>query len=102
MAKELIGETITAFTQAIPTGSVAGISGVPGQIAVVIRYLSGGSLEIGGASLSAGTGMIIGNNAAVPPLVLQCSGNIYAIATSATAIITGFKVVSTGNPGSVG
>jgi hypothetical protein len=58
------------------------------QNAVLLRYLSGGSLEIGGASLTWGQGFLMDSSL---PLSANSSGNIYFAATGATVTISFLK-----------
>lgn len=65
------------------------LTGMPSQSALLIKYVSGGSLEVGGltnyagATFSWGNGYLMGTSEA---LSLNCGGNVYLRATGATAI----------------
>lgn len=102
MEQRWIGKTIQAFTTPVPTGSILGFSGLPGQIGIVFRYVSGGSLEIGGASLTAGKGFLIPTSPATTLPYSFVTDTVYAIATGATCIATGYRIISAENPGNLG
>jgi hypothetical protein len=86
-------DSISAFTLAVGLSSIQGLTGLPGQVGVFVRYVSGGTLQIGGASLtwgSAGIASSSGNFGHEFP----CSGTIYFASTGATTIVSGFRYIS--------
>lgn len=62
MAREQDLGRIFTETLAIPPGATATFLPVPGQYAVAIQYISGGSLSLGGPSVSIGTSFINGSS----------------------------------------
>lgn len=96
-----IGGSIKSETLSITTGSVFGLTGIPGQLGINVRYISGGSLEIGGASLSAGNGFLLPNSN-IPHFYVPITGTLYFVSTTATGVATIERIISEGNPGNVG
>lgn len=86
------GYGIAGFRLAVGLSSVFGLTGLPGQIGIKVQYLSGGTLEIGGASLTWGQGAIMPT--LVAPEVIQTAGTIYLVASGATTIVTGYRIMS--------
>lgn len=68
----------------IGVSAIIGITIVPGQNSQLIKYFTGGSLEIGGATLTWGIGYLFGGNEAV---ALDVRGTYYLCATGATATV---------------
>lgn len=60
MAREDDIHGITCGVLTIGLSTIVGITVIPGQIAVSLKYGAGGSLEIGGASLTWGAGYLFG------------------------------------------
>jgi hypothetical protein len=102
MARELLGQTISAFTTSVQTGGAQRFTALPGQIGIMFRYLAGSTLEVGGASLTSGAGYILSANTNAYPVFFPCTGDVYMIATGATSTVTGFRLVGPQNPGSLG
>lgn len=73
---QIVGVTISAY-----------------QNASIIKYYSGGSLEIGGASLTWGQGYLFSGGEA---LSIQSSGTYYLVATGATVIAMVLKGKTSG------
>lgn len=97
-----LGKSISAFTVNLVAGTVTGFTAQPGQIGVVCRYVAGGSIEIGGASLAAGNGFLLATSPAATLPYTMITGDLYAIATGATATLTGFRILDAENPGALG
>lgn len=94
MAREPIGGGLNGFIQAIGLSTITGITGLPGQLAMSFRVLSGGTLEIGGASLTWGQGCVLSNSAAVV-YPFNVSGTFYVAATGSTVLVCGVRTIST-------
>lgn len=77
----------------IGLSQIRGITIVPGQNACVVKYFSGGSLEIGGPSLTWGSGYMFSASEAIS---MQSSGTYYLAATGATVIAMIFKGKTSG------
>lgn len=60
---------------------IFGVTVVPGLNSTTVKYFSGGSLEIGGASLTWGAGYLLGTNEIVN---IPSNGNFYLAVTGAT------------------
>lgn len=86
------GYGIAGFRLAVGLSSVFGLTGLPGQIGIYVQYLAGGSLEIGGASLTWGQGCVMPT--LVAPAIINTAGTIYLVASGATAIATGYRLMS--------
>jgi len=68
----------------IGLSSVIGLTAVAGQIAASVKYMSGGSMEIG---VTSGGGWGGGYQMSAGEVVnLDCSGTVYMVATGATAV----------------
>ena len=65
----------------IPPGTVSGFTVGSGFMSVVIKYFSGGSLEIGGSTLAPGNGYLISGSEV---LSFDLRGSFYLAATGAT------------------
>lgn len=97
----VLGSAVRSETLTINTGAVFGLTALPGQMGLNIRYISGGSLEIGGASLSAGNGFLLPNSN-IPHYYIPITDVLYMLATGSNAVVTLERMVSPGNPGSAG
>lgn len=64
--------------------AIIGVTIQSGYCATVVKYASGGSLEIGGSSMSWGTGYLFGVNEAVS---INMRGTFFLAATGATATV---------------
>lgn len=77
----------------IGLSQIVGVTVAPGQNASIVKYYSGGSLEIGGASLTWGAGYLFNANEVIS---IQSSGTYYLAATGATVIAMIFKGKTSG------
>lgn len=76
---------ITAQRVIVGVSQILGVTVVAGQISSTIGYLSGGSLEVGGASLTWGKGWLMGSTTTPQGLLPDLSaGTYYLAATGAT------------------
>lgn len=85
MAREEIGESISSFQQTIGLSSIVGLTLIPGQMSVYIRRISGGTIEIGGASLTWGAGYALQTAA---ESVFPITNTMYVAVTGSTGVIS--------------
>jgi hypothetical protein len=74
---------------AVGLSTLIGVSAMSGQNAILIKYASGGSLEIGGITTYAGSTFTWGGGylfSSGEVLSINTGGNIYLKATGATAL----------------
>ena len=69
----------------IGLSSIIGLTAVAGQNSLYLRFISGSSIEIGGASLAWGSGFLWDGLA---PISMNAMGTIYFAATGTTCVIT--------------
>lgn len=74
--------------------SIVGVTVIAGQNFALLKYSSGGSLEIGGVSLSWGLGYLFNTGEA---LSLNSYGTVYLAATGATVTTMLLRGLSSGN-----
>ena len=86
--ESLVGTRLT-----IGLSTIVGITVLPGQNAVIVKYFSGGSLEIGGSSLTWGAGYLLDTKEVVN---VQSSGTFYLAATGSTVTCMLLKGRSSG------
>ena len=72
----LVAERVT-----LAPNTLRGITVVPGLNSIVVKYGAGGTLEIGGSSLTVGNGYVIGSGEAVN---IQVSNTFYLICSGVT------------------
>lgn len=72
---------------------IVGVTVSAGQAAAIIKYFSGGSLEIGGASLTWGQGYLMDTKEVVS---FQSSGTFYLAATGSTVTCMMFRGKTSG------
>ena len=77
----------------IGLSSIIGVTVVAGQAAAILKYFSGGSLEIGGLSLTWGQGYIMDTKEVVS---FQTSGTFFLAATGATVTCMMFRGKTSG------
>ena len=65
--------------------SIVGLTAVAGQNSLYLRFISGSSIDIGGASLAWGSGFLWDR---ITPISMNEMGTIYFAATGATCVIT--------------
>lgn len=107
MAREADGKALVCGALQVGLSSIIGLTSIPGQLPyTVLRYLSGGTLEIvgiGGTQVGTGfTGLIppatVGSGfqlrAGDPPLYLDMSGTIYFLSSGATSIVSVIRHLS--------
>lgn len=85
------GENLSAFSMAIGLSTIQGITGIAGQAEIMLRIVSGNTLQVGGQSLTWGTdGMVLSgvNN------LFRVSGTLYCAATGATVVISGWRTMT--------
>lgn len=75
--------TLKGERLAVGLSAIIGITLVPGQQVAVLKYFSGGSLEIGGSALTWGAGYLMGTSEV---LNMKSQGTFYLAATGATAV----------------
>lgn len=86
-------------TLAIGPGVTAQINAIPGQNAITIKYLSGGSMSITGTSLSVGSTYAISNIypvGTVEVLNINLSGTINITASGSTLVCSLLRYRSAG------
>lgn len=96
---------LSGFEINVGLSAAVSITQIPGQIGIMFRHAGGGSVIIGGASLSAANdlGLVLNTAAAAPYLELKNhAGPIYAVAFGTTATLSGFYLISEGNPAGAG
>ncbi len=74
--------------------SIIGVSFLAGSEWNIIKYSSGGSLEIGGISLTWAAGYLYSVNEV---LSFPCNGSAYLAATGATVVVQVLSGLSAGN-----
>lgn len=74
--------------------TIIGVTVIANQVATVIRFVGGSSCEIGGASLTWGSGFLWDTTKDIS--LTDFRGTIYFAATGATAQITILKGVTSG------
>lgn len=72
---------------------IIGVTVVAGQAAAILKYFSGGSLEVGGASLTWGAGYLLDTKEVMS---FQTSGTFYLAATGSTVTCMMFKGKTSG------
>ena len=97
-----LAEGISAFRYDVGLSAIVEIPAVPGQLGMTIRRVNGGTMEIGGASLTWGTGHICSNTEVGTGSIIPITDSIYVAASGATVEITGYYYYSEGNPGNLG
>lgn len=102
MAKELVVDSVAGGITGIINATLIPVNPGAGQIGYWLRYVSGGSLEIGGASLVAGNGFLVSATAGHPYLDLPIGGTFYLIASGTTCVITYMKQYGLGSAGQQG
>lgn len=83
MAREEDIKALQSRIVAVGLSSIIGITVIPGQIVANLKQFSGGSMVIGGATLSWTNGYQLSTGEI---LNLDCSGTFFLAATGATAI----------------
>lgn len=78
-------DNIVSSKLTIGLSTIVGITGVAGDNSITFKYFSGGSLEIGGASLTWGSGYLLGTNEIVN-IPVGGIGAFYLAATGSTVI----------------
>lgn len=68
--------------------AIIGITVTSSQAGAVFKYISGGTCEIGGATLAAGIGYVLASGEAVS---LNARGTFYVTASGATAVCMLFR-----------
>lgn len=81
MAREADIHSVQSEALSVGMSALTGITSIPGMLATLIKYGSGGSLEIGGSDLTRGNAYLFTVGEA---LTLDSSGQIYLLATGAT------------------
>lgn len=77
----------------IGLSQIVGVTVLPGQVSTLFKYFSGGSLEIGGASLTWGSGYLMAVGEA---LSIDNAATFYLAATGATTIAYSLRGRSAG------
>jgi len=72
--------------------SIIGLSLIAGQNSILVKYITGGSLEIGGATLTWGKGYLMDTGA----LGFNSVGSLYFAATGATVTVHYIKGTTAG------
>lgn len=83
------GEIVT-----VGLSQILGVSVIAGEEWAIFKYMSGGSLEIGGPSLTWGAGYMMGTSEA---LSFQMNSTFFLVAKGATSIGHLLRGVSSGN-----
>ena len=96
MALEDLSKGLLAQRVNIGLSSIIGVTVSAGQLGCIFQFISGGSLEIGGATLTWGNGFIVAPGSA---LNLNQSSTFYLAASGATAVCQVLKSLSQGNEG---
>lgn len=102
MAKEQIVDSIAGGITGIINATLIPVNPQAGQLGYWIRYIAGGSLEIGGASLVAGGGFLLSATAGHPYLDIPIGGTFWMIATGSSCVITYLKKYGQGTVGQQG
>ena len=85
---------------ALPAGTTAPIKPVPGQIGLILKYVSGGSLSIIGASNSVGSTFAISQLYTLGTaeiLNIAQSGTIYLLGSGSTSVAQMLRLRSAGD-----
>lgn len=69
---------------AIGLSQIVGVTVTSGQCAAIYKYFSGGTLEIGGATLTWGNGYVFSPGEAI---AMDSAGTFYFAATGATVVL---------------
>lgn len=91
MARDRLGDGLSAEMFTVGLSQIFGITQVPGQLEMYIRRVDGGSCEIGGPSLTWGNGFLLQPNV---PFSITNAGPTYVAATSATTTISILRTLS--------
>ena len=78
-------------TYNLPTGVTLALTGLPGQNAAVLKYITGGSLSIVGGTATIGSSYAVGNfyqMSTGETVNLDLSGTINVVAVGATAVFS--------------
>jgi len=97
-----LAEGMSAFQMDVGLSSIVEIPAIAGQVGLAIRRVAGGTMEIGGQSLTWGQGQVVSITEVSTGNIIPVTGPIYVAASGATLTISGFKLFSEGNPGNVG
>jgi len=93
MGREQDIHALRASRHDIGLSTITGVTVLPGQIGVVIKNFTGGSLEIGGTGLTWGEGYLMGAGEAVS---IDSAGTFFLAATGATVTAMVLKGLSAG------
>ena len=103
MAKESVAERFGAGSTTIAAGATLAFNRVAGQMGIYFRYLAGATLEIGGASLVSGSGLVLGTSPATVPVFIPMSDAISVACTgTTTCTFTYLRLFSEGSTGTQG
>lgn len=93
MAKD--DDIYSGFGQRIAVGlsTIVGVTVVAGQVGSIFKYFSGGTLEIGGATLLWGNGYVFAVGEAIQ---MDNAGTFYFAATGATVVMMSLRGRSAG------
>jgi len=86
--ESLVGTRLT-----VGLSQIIGITVLAGQNSIIVKYYSGGSLEVGGVSLTWGSGYLLDTKEVVN---IQSSGTFYLAATGSTVTCMILKGRSSG------
>lgn len=95
MAKDDDIFSLVGQKHTIGLSSIVGISVIPGVVSVLVQYGTGGSLEIGGATLTWGQGFLFKVDQGIS---LDNAGTFYLAATGATVTAYTLRGRSAGIP----
>lgn len=83
MSRETDLQSLVGAQIIIGTSAIVGVTVTPGQLGGILKYSSGGTLWVGGASLTWGNGYLVTTNEA---LSLDVVGTYYLAAAGATVV----------------
>lgn len=94
MAREDDVHGLDSIRIAVGLSGVVGVTVIPGQVAVTLKYVSGGTnIDLGGTALVSGSGYPL---ATTEIFNMTCAGTFYMTAAGATAIIAVVRGKSSG------
>jgi hypothetical protein len=94
MARETIGQALSSKSFAVGLSTIIGLTGIVGQMGLHVESLtSGGTLEIGGASLTWGQGFFLSSNVA-QVRYFPVAGTVWFAATGATCVVNVSRVIA--------
>lgn len=95
MAREGVGQALSSMSFAVGTSTIIGLTGLAGQLGFHLENLTAGAtLEIGGASLTWGSGFFLAQAVGANVRYWPVAGTVYFAASGATAVVNVSRVIS--------